>query len=177
MGSDWGLPCASPDGRTVYADREVTATRRDIWTIPLVDPGRRSAWLATDAFESEPQVSPDGQWVAYVSDRSGTTEIYARRADGAGLVQLSVHGGDTPRWAADGRGLWYDAPDGKLHRVPVTEKGNELGAGPPERGSEIDSTNLQSYSVARDGRLLVLRNGSGSDAGFVVRVGWMERLK
>jgi serine/threonine-protein kinase len=52
--------------------------------------------------------SPDGHWVAYVSDETGRNEIYVRPFPGpGGKMQISTDGGREPMWAGDGRGLFY----------------------------------------------------------------------
>jgi serine/threonine-protein kinase len=64
--------------------------------------------LATRFNESWPAVSPDDDWLAYVSDRSGSFEVYVRRLDGEGdEIQVSLSGGQEPLWSRDGRELFY----------------------------------------------------------------------
>ena len=61
--------------------------------------GEPAAFAATPATESMPRFSPDGRFVAYISDESGRVEVYVRPfPDGAGRWQASVDGGSQPRW-------------------------------------------------------------------------------
>lgn len=115
-----------------------------------------------------PQLSPDGRWLAYQSDESGRFEIYVRPWPDveSARVQVSTGGGTSPVWSRDGRRLLYY--DGRgIVGVPVPQ-GEAPGdvrrwpASAPERVVEAPWMTDRLgpiYSVARDGRLLVLRGG------------------
>jgi len=65
-------------------------------------------FVATPGSERRPDISPNGRWVAYMSDASGRYEVVVRPLPGPGAeVPVSVSGGETPRWAPDGRTLYY----------------------------------------------------------------------
>ena len=110
------------------------------------------------------QISPDGQWVAYASDESGTWEIYVTSFPGtAGKWQVSRGGGSEPRWRGDGKEIFYIAPNGMLMAVPVDAK-TVFATGTPtplfqiHGRAPISSTDVFSYDVAKDGkRFLVNR--------------------
>ena len=95
-------------------------TRVDIGVITLGDSTPR--WLvATEFRERQPQVSPDGRWLAYNSDRSGRFEIYVQPMAGDGpRVQISTEGGEAPRWDPRGRMLYYVAGGTRLMAASVT---------------------------------------------------------
>jgi serine/threonine-protein kinase len=97
-----------PDGRSlVFQATGRPTTRQDIGIVTLGDTAPR--WLlATEFRERQPQVSPDGRWLAYASDRTGAFEVYVQPLDEEGpRVQASTAGGDSPRWSPDGRTLYY----------------------------------------------------------------------
>jgi len=97
-----------PDGRSlVFQASGRPDTRADIGIVTLGDSVPR--WLlATEFRERQPQVSPDGRWLAYSSDRTGTFEAYVQPLAGEGpRVQVSTGGGESPRWGPDGRTLYY----------------------------------------------------------------------
>jgi Tol biopolymer transport system component len=73
--------------------------------------GELEQLLSLDGTASAGVVSPDGRWLAYVSDETGELEVYGRpfRRNGS-AVRLSAHGGGLPRWRRDGRTLFYEAP-------------------------------------------------------------------
>ena len=90
-------------------------------------PAAKSApFLRTPYFERFAQFSPDGKWVAYVSDDSGANEIYVRALPGAqNQVRVSVSGGDVPRWSRDGRQLFFYS-NGKMMTANVRANGATL---------------------------------------------------
>ena len=109
-------------------------------------------------------ISPDGKWVAYASDESGTWEIYVTTFPGAtGKWQVSRGSGTEPRWRADGNEIFYLGPSGMLTAVPVSTVGS-FATGTPTPLFQfhgrpvISSTDVFSYDVSRDGkRFLVNR--------------------
>jgi serine/threonine-protein kinase len=102
----------SPDGRTIayiLVSRIVTGKgERDVW---LVSPDRKQKprpWLESPYAETAAAFSPDGRWMAYVSDESGRKEVYVRPFSGAGgRIKISSDGGAEPVWSRGGRELLY----------------------------------------------------------------------
>jgi len=99
----------SSTGTLVFTEVD-PKTGADIWY--LSTPGKGSStpekFLATAAMESQPQLSRDGRWLAYVSDESGQPEVYVRQfPSGPGFAKVSSHGGREPRWKDDGAELYF----------------------------------------------------------------------
>ena len=96
----------SPNGQTLWfvGDRNGSL---DVGLLTLGDSTPR--WiLESESNELQPQLSPDGLWLAYTSDRSGEQEVYVEAASGGGRrAQVSIDGGHSPRWAPDGDVLYY----------------------------------------------------------------------
>ena len=109
--SDW-----SPDGRYLL----VTVGGSDVWTVPL-ERGATPQRLLAEAFtERDARISPDGRWLAYVSDESGRPEVSVRSLAGPSRrIVVSVGGGDQPVWSHDGRELFFAAAQGSLYSVSV----------------------------------------------------------
>jgi len=110
--SGTGLTAGSwlPNGQAlVFQASGRPNTRQDIGLIRVGD--SVPTWLlATEFRERTPQVSPDGQWLAYASDRTGQFELYVQPLGTEGpRVQVSTEGGESPRWSPDGRTLYYVA--------------------------------------------------------------------
>jgi len=148
----------SPAGALLFTELH-PATHADIWIGWPEDPARPpEPLLATPANESRALFSPDGRWILYESDESGTAEIYARSyPDGAGRWQLSEHGGTQPRWGRDGRAAYFWSREG-LERREVREEGNALVPGRLSRFTlprPVLNTEASGYVVAADGRVLL----------------------
>ncbi len=83
------------------------------------------------------EVSPDGRWLAYDSNRSGRVEVYVQPypiTDSA-RWQVSTAGGRNPAWARDGRELFYMTPDNALMSVAVRAAGSTWRAGQPVKSA------------------------------------------
>ena len=101
------VPMSWPGDRLVYSTSD-PKTAGDIWSVPLSGEKTPVPILQTRADERNPQVSPDGKWIAYSSNETGRSEIYVRPfPDGPGKIQVSVNGGVYPRWRRDGRELYF----------------------------------------------------------------------
>ena len=89
--------------------------------------------LQTKFDERNGIVSPDGRWLAYESNSSGSSEIYVRPFPnvGGGERQVSTAGGRQPLWSRSGKELFYVGPDRALLRVPVEASGATWNAGTP----------------------------------------------
>ena len=99
----------SPDGRRLAFTEFHPLTGADIWIVD-VDSGRRQQIVRTLFDESHARFSPDGKWLAYMTNESGRWDVFVRPADGAGpRVQVSTAGGAWPAWSVDGRTLYFSA--------------------------------------------------------------------
>ncbi len=114
-------------------------------------------------------VSPDGQWLAYVSNESGSPEVYVRpfpNVDSA-RVAISVGGGVEPLWKRDGTELFFRNPRGDMFAVPVT-LGRRFSAGAPKLLFSVPGLSVQdyhrSYDVHPDGKRFLMLASGGSDA-------------
>ncbi len=98
----------TPDGRTGIAVRLSSAGQGDIVAVPLEGGGPVKLIVATPYDEGYPALSPEGRWLAYVSNEANRPEVYLRALDGtAGKLLVSQSGGSEPVWSRDGRELFY----------------------------------------------------------------------
>jgi len=120
----------SPDGRHLAFGRTVRAMPMDIFLYRFED-RQVIPFLATDASETSPEFSPDGRWLAYVSNETGRWEAYVTSfpARERTLV-VSRRGGAGPAWSRDGRTLFYLQGDGVIMSVALRD-GLTLSLGPP----------------------------------------------
>jgi hypothetical protein len=104
---------------------------RDIWRLPLDGDVPARPLVESRFDETEPEVSPDGRWLAYASNESGRYEVYvADLFDPSLRWQVTTTGGVGPAWAADGAALRYGA-GADLMTVPVLPGGPGIAFGPP----------------------------------------------
>ena len=102
----------------------------DIWTVPIEglydgNPkvGKPELFLRTPAVESNPVFSPDGRWLAYSSDESGTNQVYVRpfqpgtSSQSGSKTVISMDGGSCPIWSSNGRELFYTSSDRRIMLV------------------------------------------------------------
>ena len=154
----------------------------DIWTLP--PDGEPSALETTPFDERSPMFSPDGRWLAYVSNESGQDEVYARPYPGPGSrVLISTDGGVEPVWSRDGRELYYRQDEQMM--VVSIEQGAALAPGAPRVLFTAPYTfgvlyrGNPSYDVSPDGRFLMIRSEADDTMSprLHVVLNWFEELK
>lgn len=177
----------TPDGTGVLFREDSTSGGQNVMMLDLVPPRRVKAPVSTKFHERNPALSPDGKWLAYESNESGTFEIYVRPfpdVDG-GLWPVSSGGGVQPAWTPDGTELFYVRPDGRLMRVPV-HTGATFEVGPPhvviDRPLDRTLATPRAYDVSPDGqRFLIAEAVTPSEAaltaGIAVVLNLHEELK
>ena len=202
-GADSQLPAfVAPDGTGVVGWVNAPKTRGDIVWFPLkasasgsgsslVSGARLSSvepLVQTVAIEFNPDISPDGRYLAYQSNESGRDEIYVRPFPRVndGRWQVSTDGGTRPVWARNGRELFYVDLANTLTAVPVQTSGTTFAAGNPaklfETASAASLTSFRDYDVAPNGqRFLMIKENAARDQkptrGMVVVQNWFEVLK
>ena len=176
----------SRDGRfLLYTSATIGSTRLDAWVLPLT--GERKPYpLIRRAFDQHSaQFSPDGRWVAYVSNESGRQEVLVRPfapvstsdAESAGeSVIVSKSGGTAPRWRADGKELFFVTPEGAIASVPVSVR-PVLAVGSPTTLFQAPGI-AADWAVAADGnRFLVMApQVSTASTSFSLIFDWQGTL-
>lgn len=157
----------------------------DLFVLPMFGDRKPFPYVQTPFVESHGQFSPDGKWVAYASDQSGRAEIYVESFPrGNGFWQISTNGGDQPQWRADGKELYYLAPDKNIMSVSVNNSGTiEFGRPAALFQTNVPLTGLSddrnSYVPRADGqKFLVLQlTDTGNSQPWNVILNWSASRK
>jgi eukaryotic-like serine/threonine-protein kinase len=170
----------------VYASFE-EKTSFDLWLLPAIGDHQPKPLLQTEFNETQAQISPDGRWMAYTSDKSGAEEIYVLPfpESSGNKWKISNSGGWQPRWRGDGQELFYITPDGQLMTVAVRTGYSpaQFSAGAPQplfqTSTLADPSSLYfCYDTTADGRRFLINNvPGGRGLAINVVVNWQAGLK
>jgi Tol biopolymer transport system component len=180
----------APDG-TLLLGQGTSEGGFDVYNLsPGGDPKPRLLVRPESYNELNAEVSRDGAWLAYQTNRSGRFQVLVRPYPAMDKeIPVSTAGGTEPLWSADGTELFFRSPSGAVMRVAV-KPGKEWSASAPEQllpgeGLRLGGTGnpLRTYDVSRDGRkFLMLKDnptqpGTSASPQIVVVEGWLDELK
>jgi serine/threonine-protein kinase len=169
----------SPDGRRLLYQEVNAETGFDLWTLLDVSdpdhpkPGKPELFLRTPADERAAMFSPDGRWIAYRSNESGTDEVYVRPVSGGGgKWQISTGGGGPAFWAKNGHELFYQGSDRRIRVVDYKADGASFMPGKPRVwcDRQIFDPGVSHLDLAPDGKcfaILVPPDNPGKEKGSV----------
>jgi serine/threonine-protein kinase len=177
----------SADGQTLVLS-ELATTGSSFYDVGALTLSGKPVWkslLGTAFLESQPVVSPDGKWMAYMSNEGGDGGVYVRPFPDvtAGVEQVSTEGGNNPVWPRDGRELLYR--NGNEILSVAVELSPTFRPRTPEvlfMGTYFDEVGTQ-WDATRDGKRLLMLKPVASDAAevrqnqIVVVQNWAEELK
>jgi len=182
--ADW-----SRDGRFIIFMERGVKTRTDLWALPTFG-DRKEYLLSNSPFdEQNPQLLPDGRWLAYSSDETGDYEIYVQSfsADGklgADKKIVSTLGGRLPVWRRDGSELFFMAADGQMMASAVKTGGTEFEFAAPKplfktRTLSLEGSIYHEYDVSPDGQRFLIGTlvGDTKAPPPTVILNWTAALK
>ncbi|SPE37377.1 Serine/threonine protein kinase [Candidatus Sulfopaludibacter sp. SbA6] len=176
-----GVPGSfSPDGKRLAYHQGSQGTARDIWILPLdttdpdhPKPGKPELFLGTPGSDIDPAFSPDGRWMAYASDESGSFQVYVRPSGApvgsGGKWQISTTPGRFPIWSPNRKELFFESLDGHIQVADYTVSGEAFVPGRPRQWCDTPistSGNFANLDLAPDGKRFVvfpLPEGGGAD--------------
>jgi eukaryotic-like serine/threonine-protein kinase len=176
----------SPDGsHLVYIAGGGIIRRSDLWAVALGGDRKAFPILESAFVESHGQISPDGHWLAYMSNESDANQVYVRPFPGPGdKWQVSSSGGGWPRWSRDGSEIVYLATDNTLMSVPVAVRASRLEVGVarklfsirPRRDSRLDA---YQYDLSPDARRILVNTHAedATSAPITLIVNWPATLR
>jgi len=179
--TDW-----SPDGRRLVVNTRLAAAGAqagDVWSVPLQTGGSAEAIVFGPFPEYDARISPDGRWLAYVSEETGRPEVSVRAMSGPPTrLVVTSGGGSQPVWRRDGRELLYLDREGRLHGRTVSQPLRDLTLGAahalsvPLIGSGHWGTQ---YDVSPDAeRVYFIDRAPAARPGDIrVVIGWQAFLK
>jgi len=176
----------SSDGRLLFYNSVHPQTGGDVWALPLV--GKREPYpvIRTVADEHYGTPSPDGRWLAYISNETGAYEVYVEAFPATGFKrQISTLGGFEPHWRLDGKELFYRAPNQTLMAVEVKSKPATLEFSPPKAlfATRIQWMEIQAvahhYAAAPHGQRFLMMSATDEALASPVTVvlNWTAALK
>jgi serine/threonine-protein kinase len=173
----------SPDGQLLAFHEANPTSGEDILVLRLSD-RKVQPFLRTPFNEADPRFSPDGRWIAYMSDESGRSEIYVQPYPGpGGKWQISTDGGTEPVWNRNGRELFY-RNENKMMAVEITTQPN-FALGNPRVVFEgpyvLATVPISNYDISPDGRRFLMvkptEQALAAPTQINVVLNWFEELK
>jgi Tol biopolymer transport system component len=176
-------PAWSPDGKYLtylWGDGEKQIS---LWILPLAGEAKQVAIVQPPSTQSnitQYRVSPDGHWVAYISDESGQWEIYLTSfPEGKGKWRVTPNGGIDAAWSGSGKELFYKDAIDDFYVCPITAKRSEVVVGKSQRLFHASTPGIGvSFDVSLDGkRLLVNHADAEMQAPLHLVSNWTAELK
>ena len=144
-----GLGPWTKDGRSIVYSVLDPKTGRDLWTVRVDGSSAPQPYLRTPFNEANPSLSPDGQWLSYLSDETGEQELYVQSFPVPGSKYRVTSGGATGGgWLPDGR-IVYVVPGGADAYALTVNEGPPFRSGPPQKVGPLPSGTI-SVDVAPD---------------------------
>ena len=169
----------SPDGRHLLFHLDAP-TSFDLWVLSR-DTGNVQPLLARPFNDWKAEFSPDGRWVAWVSDESGAEEVYVAAYPGLlDKIAISTNGGTSPKWSRNGRELFYRQGDALM--AVAIDTTQAFRAAKPTRlfsGHYSGTGRDDEFDVAPDGRrfVMVKSDEAATLQQLTVVQNWLEELK
>jgi serine/threonine protein kinase len=170
------------DGKYLIIDYLAQNAQSDLLVLPLTGDKKPWMYLESPKDEYESSISPDGKWVTYLNDESGSYQIYVRSfPNKEGKWQISTDVAEEPRWSPDGKTIYY-RKNSQIMAVPVSTATTFSAGLPTVLFSGFPAMNVDSgisYDITADGKYFVttqpLRGTSYKN--IVIAMNWVDEIK
>jgi tRNA A-37 threonylcarbamoyl transferase component Bud32 len=161
MAADF-VSSVSADGKTILF-QHIAGPSVDVYSAPFEEHAVLKPLINTSAFEGGARISPDGKWIAYVSDETGKAQVHLRAFQGSDRAwPVSTAGGSQPVWNRDGRELFYRDED-KMMRVAISGTSEPTISAPTmlfeQRYAFGNSIGIANYDFFGD-RFVMIKGGT-----------------
>jgi Tol biopolymer transport system component len=184
----------APGGQGIVVGVSNEKTGQDLSLVPFTGDHQPVPLVRSAFTDMHGQVSPNGKWLAYWSLETGRAEVYVQPfPSGPGKWPISTNGGQSPRWRADGREIFYlsviaGGAGGRMVAVDVNDSGSTLKVGAAKDLFDTGYVNLPAghpyhpYAVSPDGQRFLIPRASGGDLAniatpIVVVLNWQAGLQ
>jgi len=176
----------TPDAKLLVAATmrsEETSTGIDIVAIYLEPDGEVKPLFVSEYNEHSPALSPDGKWLAYVSDELGRDEVFVTSfpgVHGKWHISAETHGGSKPVWAPDGSAIYYRDGASVIAAPVETEDGFKSGRAQSLFKDVYVQTGFRNYDIHPDGKRFLMIKKAEEDVPvteLIVVENWFEELK
>jgi serine/threonine-protein kinase len=169
----------SPDGAFVLFRSTGGGKQQDLTYRRLTGDTTRKPFVTSPFNDYGPRFSPDGKWVAYMSNQDGANQIYVQGFPEGARHKVTAAGGTAPVWSPDGKRIYYQS-DNRLWVATVTTSPSFAVTSRDsllEGNYELTVPVHANYDVTPDGKNFVLLRRSSSDNPIIVVTGWRRELR
>ena len=180
----------SPDGNYFLFTGVNSVSNKSGWDILLLPKNGNKKpveILATNFDERDASFSPDLKWIAYVSNESGKDQIYIIpfnsknvETKASGKWQISVDGGEGPKWMNNGKSVYFSTTDDKIWAVDVNESGSSLAPGQPYiifKPGNMNISRLEDMNRKGTEIIATIPNGQSVQPPFTLIANWQKELE
>ena len=183
IANNFHYPALTPDGKYltyIWGEGNVTVS---LWMVPVIGDPKPVAIVQPPSPKSNIngyRISPDGHWVAYVSDESGQNETYITSfPEGKGKWKVSANGGAYAAWSANGKELFFNDLNDDIVACDITTKGGEVEIGTQRRLFHASMPGVGTgFDASPDGQRFLVNLAEGEAAApLKVISNWPAELK
>ena len=168
----------SPDGKWIITTELHPETAQDVYLLPADDPKRSTPLVRSPVTDMGASVSPDGQWLLYVSHETGRRELYLQSFPTAGRrAQITQAGARLGWWMPDGKGIMFLSNDGGTLFQMDLASGAPPRAGIPRRLGAFPSNALTVEPTPDRKKFLAIVPTASGDGSITIVQNWLKAIK